>query len=367
MESKIGELNNTYVFATDLDEATIKDIKALCGCPLLSDRKIAIMPDAHSNGDGTVTGFTMSGGNRIFLFIERDAGCGVRASKLSKIEGQIDFKRLDDICHQIPAGRGQFYLEPAYDYDFSSLRCSPYISKALRYPVCLGSLGGGNHFIELSKDEEGEVYLIVHNGLGSLSIAMVDYYKNLACKKKGIDIRDAKIEDLVLEGEDKDDFLSDVDFFVKLCSYNRAYIENHILSGMGYKAIDTIDICHHYTDKEDGIIRHGAISAKKGERVIIPINAKEGCIIGEGKGNSKWNYSAPHGGGRLYSRKQARNEFQLSQYQKEMEGIYTSSVLLGNIDEIPLAYRSMDTIMEAIKDTVKVTHILKPLYSYKGI
>ena len=367
MRSVVGKYSRAYVFASDLADSAYQDIVNIRDCPLLQERRIAIMPDAHSNGDGTVTGFTLSAGDRVFLMLEHDAGCGVRASKLAPIKEPIDFQKLDAICHRIPAGRGQFYLEPAYDYDFSDLYCAPFIERDLRYPICLGSLGGGNHFIELGVDEAGSHYLLIHNGLGALSQPMVDYYKRLALKNTGKTLRDCKIEDLVLEGEDRQHFLHDVDFFVKLCAYNRAYMEHVILDDMGYQVEDTIDICHHYTSPVDGIARHGAISARLGERVVIPVNAKEGCLLGVGKGNPDWNCSAPHGGGRLYSRRQAMATFRMDQYQKAMEGIYSSTVLEGNIDEIPFAYRSLQTIEEAIQDTVEVTARIKPLYSYKGI
>lgn len=367
MRSIVGQYSCAYVFAADLEDSAIQNIVHICDTPSLKGRRIAIMPDAHSNGDGTVTGFTLGAGDRVFLSLEHDAGCGVRASKIKSVQGDIDFQKLDALCHRIPAGKGQFYFEPAYDYDFSSLHCAPFITHVTRYPVCLGSLGGGNHFIELDKDEDGNLYLIIHNGLGYLSKAMVDYYKGIALAKSQKNKEEATIEDLVLEGEEREHFLHDMDFFVKLCSFNREYIEKHIINGMGYEVEDTIDICHHYTSPVDGIARHGAISARQGERVIIPVNAKEGCLLGVGKGNPDWNYSAPHGGGRLFSRKKARATFKMEEYRDAMKGIYSSSVLEGNIDEIPMAYRDLETIKDAIKDSVEVTHVLKPLYSYKGI
>ena len=361
-----GKANTAFCYAEDIDERTHQDILHLVDLPIFKDKKIAIMPDAHTNGDGTVTGFTMESGESLLLSIERDAGCGVLATKLNIKRKDIDFAKLDEICNEIPAGDHQAYFEPAFPYDFSSLRCYKEIKQHYLWPRLLGTLGGGNHFIELDEDENGDLYLVVHNGLEYYSRPMINYYKKLAGSRLGKSLEEVDPFELVLEGQEKEDYIHDVYFFVTLCKVNRKYIADYIINKMHYKEIESIDSSHHYIDEVDHIIRHGAISAHKGEKVVIPINAKDGTILGVGKGNPDWNYSAPHGGGRKYSKKKAKELYSLEEYKKSMEGIYTSSLSDNNLGEIPYSYRDINTIISAIKESVEVIHILKPIYSYRG-
>ena len=362
-----GIYGSANCYAPDFEERAVEDVKRILSCPLMSNRHIAIMPDGHTNGDGTITGFTMTDGEEVILGLEDDSGCGISYCLLDIEEKDIDFAALDKACHDIPAGRGQSYIEPAYRYDFTPLHCYEAIKDYFRWPVCLGSLGGGNHFIELDKDEEGKIYLLVHNGLGYLSGAAVEYYFEKALRIAGKTKENALLEDTVLTGKDKEEFLEDMHFFERLCVYNRAYISDYIINKMGWKVIRREDICHHYQSPVDGIIRHGAISAHEGETVLIPVNAMDGTLLGKGKGNPDWNYSAPHGGGRLYSRKWARQKFSFEEYQQQMKDVVSSSVLPGNIDEIPSAYRRLEQIKKAIEESVEVEHVLKPLFNYKGI
>ena len=361
-----GKASNAFCYADDIDEATYQDIQRICDNPVIKNQKICIMPDAHTVRDGAVTGFTMELGDYIILSTEKDAGCGVRAVLLNIHKQDIDFEKLDRICHEIPAGNLQSYFEPAYPYDFSTLRCYKGIRPYVLWPRLLGSLGGGNHFIELNEADNRDIYLVIHNGLEHYSRPMIEYYKGIAASKLGKSIEEVSPFDLLLTGEDKDNYLHDMTFFVELCKYNRKYISDYILNKMGWEEVEVIDCCHHYTSEEDYIVRHGAISAHKGEKVIIPVNSKEGSIIGIGKGNKDWNYSAPHGGGRKFTRTKARENYSIEDYKKSMEGIYTTSVSINNLDEIAYSYRDMSTIVNAIKDTVEVTRIIKPIYSYRG-
>jgi len=361
-----GKAVNAFCYTDDIDEATYLDIQSICDNQSIKNQKICIMPDAHTNRDGAVTGLTMELGDSIILFIEKDAGCGVRAVKINAHKEDIDFQKLDRVCHEIPAGDLQAYFEPAYPYDFSKLRCYKDIKKCFLWPRLLGTLGGGNHFIELNESNGGDLYLVIHNGLEHYSRAMIDYYKEVASKRISKSVDEISPHELILTGEDKENYLHDMTFFVELCKYNRKYISDYIINNMGWIELEVIDNVHHYTSEVDHIIRHGAISAHKDEKVIIPINAKEGSILGLGKGNPSWNYSAPHGGGRKITRKKARETYSLDEYKKCMEGIYTTSVSVNNIDEIAYCYRDMDTIIKAIKDTVEVTNIIKPIYSYRG-
>ena len=361
-----GKATSATCFALQIPETASRDIHALCDYELLRGRKLRIMPDVHSNGDGTVTGFTMSGGEPVILALEYGSGCGVSCTQLNAWKDQIDFSRLDAACHEIPAGKGDMYIEPAYSYDFSSLYCRNGISRFLEWPVCLGSLGGGNHFIELDCDEDGQIYLVVHNGLGLLSGAALRYYKNKALKQSGKTTGNVGIEDMLLYGRDSEEYLHDMHVFEDLCRVNRAYMTNLIVERMGWTITDSFDCCHHYTSEKDDIIRHGAISAHKDERVIIPVNAADGCILGRGKGNPDWNYSAPHGGGRLFSRTAARRELSMEEYRNALKDVFSTTICPGNLDEAPAAYRCMAEIAESVRDTVEIEHILRPVYNYKG-
>ena len=360
-----GKAAGAICFAREIPDSARRDIAALCDHALLAGRNIRIMPDVHSNGNGTVTGFTMRGGEPEIMALEFDAGCGVSCARLNVSPAQVDFARLDAACHEIPAGRNRL-IEPAYSFDFSSLCCRRAIAHLLEWPVCLGSLGGGNHFIELDRDDDGGVYLVVHNGLGVLSGAAVRFYRDLALRQAGKTVENAQLEDMLLYGSDREAYLHDMRVFVELCRVNRAYITELITDRMGWTATDSFDVCHHFTDERDGMIRHGAISARKGERVIIPVNAMEGSILGTGKGNPDWNFSAPHGGGRLRSRRAARQELSMDEYREAMKNVYTTTVCEGNLDEAPAAYRGMQEIAEAIRDTVDVERLLRPMYNYKG-
>ena len=361
-----GKAVNAFCYADDIDEQTYLDIVNICNNQAIKNQKICIMPDAHTNRNGGVTGFTMELGDSIILCTEKDAGCGVRAVKLNIHKEDIDFMKLDSVCHEIPAGNQQAYFEPAYPYDFSSLKCYQGIRQHVLWPRLLGTLGGGNHFIELNENDKGDIYLVIHNGLEYYSRPMIEYYKEVSASKIGKPIEEISPFDLVLTGEDKDNYLHDMTFFVELCRYNRKYISDYILNKMGWEQLEEIDCCHHYTSKDDLIVRHGAISAHLGEKVIIPINSKEGSILGIGKGNPDWNYSAPHGGGRRFSKKVARERYSIDDYKKSMQGIYTTSINENNIDEIAYSYRDMETIRKAITDTVDVIDIIKPIYSYRG-
>ena len=361
-----GKAATAFCYANDVDEATYFDIQSICDNPSIKRQKVCVMPDAHTTRDGGVTGFTMELGDSIILCMEKDAGCGVRATKVNVKKEEIDFEALDRVCHEIPAGNNQAYFEPAYPYDFTSLRCYAGIKKYVLWPRLLGTLGGGNHFIELNKSESGDLYLVIHNGLEHYSRPMIEYYKEVAAKNIGKSLEEASPFELLLSGQDKEDYLHDMTFFVELCRRNREYMSDYIVKKMGWKQEKVIDCCHHYTSEKDHIVRHGAISAQKGEEVIIPINSKEGSILGIGKGNPTWNYSAPHGGGRRFTRRKARETYSLEDYKQSMEGIYTTSICENNLDEIAYSYRDMKTIVDAIGDTVDVIDIIKPIYSYRG-
>ena len=355
-------------FTDRLDDVTERDLRQICGSALMRDRHIRIMPDVHANGDGSLTGFTMLSQEPVILKLEYGSGCGVACAELDlKSGGPVDMQRLDSLCHEIPAGAGNGYFEPAYEYDFSVLRCFGHVSSHYEWPAALGTLGGGNHFIELDSDDDGRLYLVVHNGLGGLSRPVVNHYLDMVLAGTGRTVRQACMEETCLYGRERDDYLHDMKVFEDVCRVNRRYIIDHIVRGMGWEIADYLDICHHCTDESDGIVRHGAIAAHEGRRVIIPVNAGEGCILGTGRGDPDWNYSAPHGGGRLFSRTDAKRKLSMEQYRKSMQGVYTTTVADSNLDEAPAAYKTMDFITRAIRDTVEIDKIIRPVYSYKGM
>lgn len=366
-----GRAVSAACFAGEIDDSAREDIRKLCDRELLRDRKICIMPDVHSNGDGSVTGFTMDLREPVILALEYGSGCGVLASRLET--ESVDLKRLDEACYALPDGRGKLPEQPAYFYDFTRLRCYEETRQAYENPVSLGCLGGGNHFIEMDRDEEGCLYLIVHNGLGSLARPVLRHYLLRAIEQSGnVAMENGRpagpvgFSDTCLYGRDMEDYLHDMKIMEDVCRVNRRWITDFITVRAGLAVSEYTDICHHYTDEEDGIVRHGAIAAREGERVIIPVNAREGCILGTGMGNPDWNYSAPHGAGRLLSRSAARRKLRMEEYREAMKDVYSTSICEENLDEAPAAYKSMDMIAEQISDTVRIDCILRPVYNYKG-
>ena len=324
-----GAAAEAKCFTGYLDETAQGDLKRICDSELMRDRHIRVMPDVHSNGDGTVTGFTMRLQEPVILKLEYGSGCGVACARLDLKAGRaaLDLQKLDALCHEIPTSARDMYFEPAYEYDFTGLRCFASVQKYFEWPTCLGALGGGNHFIELDLDAQDQLYLIVHNGLGQLSIPVVNHYDQAMHRTTGKTRKELDMEETCLYGREREDYLHDMKVLEDVCRVNRRYIMDVILQGMGWECADYLDICHHYSNEEDGIVRHGAISAHRGERVIIPVSAEAGCILGTGKGNADWNFSAPHGGGRRYSRTAAKRELTMDEYRRSMEKIYTIFVL----------------------------------------
>lgn len=229
----------------------------------------------------------------------------------------------------------------------------------------MGSLGGGNHFIEVDKGEDGSLYLVVHTGSRHLGEEVAEYYTRLASRRLKEEGREIPYYMSYLEGEDKRDYVEDVRIIQDYAEWNRQVIVQEILKGMKWKAVEQFSVAHNYLD-DRGILRKGAISARKGEQLVIPIHMRDGVILGVGKGNPEWNESAPHGSGRRMKREEVKNQYTVSQFKKEMKGIYSTCVGTGTLDEAPFAYRSLEMILEQIQDTVKVTEVLKPVYNFKA-
>lgn len=387
---------NLKVFAKTIDEKALQQIHTLASVDAFKNSKIRIMPDVHA-GTGCVIGFTADLGDKVIPnVVGVDIGCGMRTVFLGDIE--INFEKLDRVIREcVPSGMNVHKWKTA-DLRMSGLRCFDALKNIDWLEASCGTLGGGNHFIEIDKDETGAKYLIIHTGSRNLGKQVCDYYQNIAISnligekwnvRRMIDEykaqgRESEIATAIdrmkrevqpqripknlcyLEGQDRLDYLHDMKICQLFAMDNRSMIANLICNGMNWTAHDMFETIHNYIDHESNIVRKGAISAKKGERVLIPMNMRDGCIIGTGKGNSDWNHSAPHGAGRIMSRMQAKKEVGIEEYRKTMAGIYTTSVCAETLDEAPQAYKPMQEIVECISDTVSIEKIIKPIYNYKA-
>ena len=352
-----------------VEEVVKSQVRMICDNEVSQGAKIRVMPDVHPGKVGPI-GLTMTVGKKILpSLVGIDIGCGMLAVKLGKIRN--DFMKLDTVIRDnAPVGFDLRKDIHAYAdrIELNNLKCFSHIrsEKAL---LSLGTLGGGNHFIELDTAKNGEVYLIVHTGSRHLGKEVAEYYMKAGqdeLKEKGIN--DIPFEMTYLSGNLMEDYLYDLKIVEDYAILNRKIIAAEIIKKMKWKAIEEILCSHNYVDfsNNNPILRKGAISAKLDERVIIPINMKEGVLLGRGLGNEEWNNSAPHGSGRVLSRGAINSLHTVSEFRKEMKGIYTSCISKDTLDEAPFAYRGIDYIKEVIKDTVEVENVLTPIFNYKG-
>lgn len=401
-----GKYNIAEVFTDIIDNGTISQIIELLNQEFIKDSKVRIMPDCHQ-GKGCVIGTTMSITDKVVPnLVGSDIGCGVLCVELGDID--INLAELDNyITNNIPSGFS-INQTPVIDYskELNKLKCINNLNKSIQFfNQSLGSLGGGNHFIEIDQDDNGIKYLIIHTGSRNLGTQVAAYYQNLGYTtlnsiKKEYDEKSNKLikeykslgrerelegalknlaeslrytpkvpKDLsYIEGVNLQNYLYDMDIVQKYSIKNRELIASKIVKflGLNYKDLYKFESIHNYIDIENKILRKGAISAQKDEDLLIPINMKDGVIIGKGKGNTNWNCSAPHGAGRLLSRSQAKEHINLAEYQKLMEGIYSTSVNTSTIDEAPQAYKPIEEIINNIQDTVDIIKIVKPVYNFKS-
>jgi len=390
-------MSNLKIFAKTIEQGALDQINTLIAQPAFSDCKVRVMPDVHA-GAGCVIGFTADLGEKVIPnVVGVDIGCGMYVACLGKID--IDFEKLDSaIRNNVPSGMNVndtvvkgFNLKGLRSYDH--MKSIDWIEKSM------GSLGGGNHFIEIDSDDDGNRYLVIHTGSRNLGKQVCDYYQNLAVEtisgkrsyKEDVkriteeykaqgrqsEIQKALSElkkknpnipkDLCyLEGQDRLDYLHDMEICQRFAVENRKTIAETIEREMGWTEEWSFESVHNYIDHESNIVRKGAISAKDGQDLLIPINMRDGCILGIGKGNDDWNCSAPHGAGRIMSRKQAKETLDLADYKREMGGIFTTSVSKDTIDEAPQAYKPIDEIIGCIKDTVEIVKIIRPVYNFKA-
>ena len=378
METIQGKYTSATLFLannpnTSIDQYAISQITMLCDNETLSGSRIRIMPDVHAGKVGTI-GFTATIGDKLMpLLIGIDIGCGMTIAHISK--GKKEWQRLDSVIRDnIPSGSAirKSPHSAGNDFDFSRLKCYDHIQES-RSELSLGSLGGGNHFIEVDSDGD-DMYLIIHSGSRNLGKQITDYYMSEGhefLKSMGISV---PYELTWLEGYLMDNYIVDVTIAQEYASLNRNIIVDEILKGMKWKSDDIWECRHNYIATDSNtmaifnrpILRKGAISAMKDERVVIPINMKDGIILGNGLGNKEWNCSAPHGAGRIMKREDVKSSYTVSAFKSEMKGVYSSCIGKDTLDEAPFAYRRIDDILSVIGDTVSIDKILKPLYNFKA-
>ena len=395
-------MSDLKIFTDNIEMEALNQIYTLIKQPAFADCKVRIMPDVHA-GKGCVIGFTADFGDKVIPnIVGVDIGCGMRCCELGKIDS--DYAKLDSVIRAYsPAGRA-VRGEKLYFSQLDNLYCKDQLKNMERLKCSLGTLGGGNHFIEVDEGNDGIKYLVIHTGSRNLGKQVAEIYQQIAIddlqganklaeeskkliaeykasgRQRDIQRGLAELkrkwqpnklnipkELCYLTGEHRDMYLHDMKICQEFASKNRLEIAWEIFIRMGWP-VDRVsfETIHNYIDHDTNIVRKGAISAKAGEKLLIPINMRDGCIIGVGKGNEDWNCSAPHGAGRIMSRSKAIENVSLEEYQDSMKGIYTTSVSRSTLDESPMAYKPMDEILDNIKDTVEIIEIIKPVYNFKA-
>ena len=395
-----GKINTAVCYATVVEEEAIEQIRRMCDYEFTAGSRIRIMPDVHA-GAGCTIGTTMTVIDKaVPNIVGVDIGCGMYTVCLGKQD--VDFEKLDEAAHFIPSGMN-VWEERQERFDLTDLRCYRELTDTKRLERSLGTLGGGNHFIEVDEAADGTKYLVIHSGSRNLGKQAAEHYQQLAvdlakgkeayftardelireyreagrrneieaalkAMKKEYAEKEAAIpEDLCfLYGTFLEDYLHDVEICQRFARRNREKMAEILLSRAGLAAGEAFHTIHNYIDTDEMILRKGAIAAHAGEKVLIPINMRDGSIIAIGRGNPEWNYSAPHGAGRLMSRRAARENLSLEDYQKTMAGIYTTSVNASTLDEAPMAYKSLGDIIDVIRDSVDVIEVMKPVYNFKA-
>ena len=393
-----GKYNTAKVFTNVIENEAVEQVKILCNQEFISGSKIRIMPDVHS-GAGCTIGTTMTITDKVIPnLVGVDIGCGMETVMIA--DKEIDLEKLDKLIYEkIPSGHNirKIPHELINEIDLNQLRCTGHVKmdRAIR---SIGTLGGGNHFIEAGKDDEGNIYITIHSGSRHLGLEVANYYQKMGYKalNKVSDVDIEKIiEQLKSEGREKeinntikeikkqiitdippalayvseelfDDYIYDMKLIQKFAVLNRKAMMNEIIKGLETEIIEEFTTIHNYIDTDMMILRKGAVSAKKGEKLLIPINMRDGSLICIGKGNEDWNYSAPHGAGRLMSRTKAKKVFNLKSFKEEMVGVYTTSVNKDTLDECPMAYKAMEDIVKNIGDTVDIIKRIIPIYNFKA-
>ncbi len=396
------EINGKYasakVFAEIAEESAVSQIITLCNQPVSRGAKIRIMPDVHA-GAGCTVGTTMTvTDSAVPNLVGVDIGCGMETVRLK--ETHIELQKLDKLIYKsIPSGfsvRDTVHRFAA-DFDLTALHCAPQIHVP-RAMQSIGTLGGGNHFIEADQGEDGSIYLVIHSVSRHLGVEVAKYYQEEAYRQLNRASEDevqALIGALKAEGKEKqiqkalkklkeqkrtdvpkhlayavgtlfEQYLHDMKLTQAFAMRNRQAMMDELIRGMGLHVTDQFTTIHNYIDTEHMILRKGAVSARRGEKLLIPMNMRDGSLICTGKGNDDWNQSAPHGAGRLMSRADAKASFTVSEFKKQMAGIYTTSVGSGTLDECPMAYKPAEAIIRCIGETAEINEIIRPIYNFKA-
>lgn len=395
-----GKVNTAICYAKVIEDEAIDQIRRMCDYGMTAGSKIRIMPDVHA-GKGCTIGTTMKIVDKaVPNMVGVDIGCGMYTVNIGKVD--IDFEKLDDACHFIPSGMNVWEGRQER-FDLTGLRCYRNLKDTRRLERSLGTLGGGNHFIEVDQAQDDTKYLIIHSGSRNLGKQVAEYYQKLAVdldrgygeyfEKRDEIIRtykeqgrrkeiQAALKELhfqvyesqpsmpddlcYLSGKYLEDYLHDVEICQKFAHRSREKMSEVILERAGITGGEAFHTIHNYIDTEEMILRKGAIAAHKGEKVLIPINMRDGSVLAVGKGNPEWNFSAPHGAGRIMSRSKAKTALSMDEYKKEMAGVYTTSVNENTLDEAPMAYKSLGDIIDVIRESVDVIDVMKPIYNFKA-
>lgn len=396
-------MKDLKIFTDNIEDKAKEQIDLLLEQEAFKNCKIRIMPDVHA-GAGCVIGFTGNLGDKVIPnIVGVDIGCGMLCAELGNIE--LDLEKLDKVIREYVPSGFEVHEERKVRFDkLKELKCYRELKDTKRLERSIGTLGGGNHFIEIDIDDDNNKYLIIHTGSRNLGKQVAEYYQELANqilnydKQEYLDRKDKLIQEYkeqgrkqeiqlaleelkkeyqvnknkipkdlaYLEGKYKDDYLHDMKICQEFAVKNRSYVAYIICKEMDILCESYFETIHNYISFEDNIVRKGAISAKKGERVLIPMNMRDGCIIGIGKGNDDWNQSAPHGAGRIMSRAKAKETLKIDDYKESMKDIYTTSVNEDTLDEAPMVYKPMQEIIDCIGDTVEIERIIKPIYNFKA-
>lgn len=403
----IGKHTSAKIFTDVVDDVSISQVYDLCNLPYMEGRKVRMMSDIHA-GAGCTIGTTFDLNTKVVCpnIVGVDISCGMITINLGKVD--IDLERFDTCVKEtVPAGfdvhdKVSILMKKALeDIGLENLKCYKSLHDVDRIEKSLGTLGGGNHFIELDKSGDGTVYLVIHSGSRNLGKQVADYYQKKAiehCGKERLRKESEKVitqlksegrekeiskalENLkknfqgvssgqsYIEDDDFNDYLHDADICKKYSQHNRSLIAMAILTkyfGSAFLSEEVFETIHNYIDTENMIVRKGAVSAQVGEKLLIPINMRDGSLICVGKGNPDWNYSAPHGAGRIMSRNEAKEVVSLDDFKESMQGIYSSTINESTIDESPFAYKKIEDIVDNIGDTVEIVDIIKPIYNFKG-
>ena len=395
-----GKVNTAICYAKVIEDEAIEQIRRMCDYPFTEGSRIRIMPDVHA-GKGCTIGTTMTISDKaVPNVVGVDIGCGMYTVDLGYVE--IDFPKVDEAAHFIPSGQNVWEGRQEH-FDLTELRCFRSLKESRWLERSLGTLGGGNHFIEIDVAADGRKYLVIHSGSRNLGKQVAEIYQKRAVELNKLgDSYFAKREEIIrtykeqgrrkeiqealkqlarehaayeatipedlcyVYGTHLEDYLHDVEICQRFARRNREKMAEIILERTGMTGGDAFHTIHNYIDTDEMILRKGAIAAHAGEKVLIPINMRDGAVLAVGRGNPEWNFSAPHGAGRIMSRTKAKNELSLEQYRETMAGIYTTSVNEQTLDEAPMAYKSLDDIIDVIRDSVDVIDIMKPIYNFKA-